>query len=399
MRVVSFLVFAATCGAVNLAHAPQLEIKDRTAFATAVLAELNTHLTEGGPADELLNIITDIRSRIIKAGDADKTGWSARQSECNIEIASLNAQLTAKKSDLKANLAKQVIEEGNIKAEKAAVVQHTEVRDEKIGNIADLDEIIRVLNQKRAYELEVFNNRTKDTEECIAAVKEIIELDGNSLLNSRQGDTEDSAVKSYEYERKSTDVNTVAVSAQNNLLSLTSHMSAGAKSVMSSAVDSSANYDDLASLLTHLAEELDRYKVDLTSTEATAVTQHANDIKDANAERADRVVERDQAETQRGLAYGRQQVAEGKLASLKVEEGEFRSHIKDLEDTISTWTDTCEAQRTEFNTRVSDRGSELDTLVKIEALVKEKLGHLLDGAARTATQEDVAARVDGVTSE
>lgn len=392
------LLAVVAAGAVNLAHVPDFAVKDRSPFASAVLAELNGHLSAGGPADQLQQIVRDIRARVTAAGEGDDSGWLDRETTCGIEIQKLQDQIEEQQKLLSENQGKQKTEEALIKEMLAAEQKFATARD---GFNAEAEQIQKDLDEaqrKRDFEAEVFVNRTKDTNECIDAVNEILALDGNGILKKNQGRNRDTIEQKYDYERGSTEYNTVAISNQTLLASLQSKVSTqSARALIADTLDADPkNYDDLEELLGVLNRELEKYGKELARVETEAIGNHATAKEDGETAKEGKEEEAATAENNRKTSEETRIGAQGRLATLQTEEIAINTEITDLGTAKSTWQRTCASQLKEYRTRGNERAEELKTLKEIERLLQEKLGHLMDGADATATESDVRTRVDNV---
>lgn len=401
-RIAVLLLLAVSASAVNLQHAvPKLSSQNMASdpFATAVLAELNSHLAAGGPADELIKIIDDIRNRVDESAQADTDGWTVRSGQCDNEKTRLNNEIEAKEKVIAINEANQQKAKDAMVEFKATWDRLNSEIDDKNDQIDAKVQEIQELDDKRDYEKEVFTNRTRDTNECRQAIEDILALEGNELLSSSQGDNVSSVQAAYDYEKKSTEISQAAPSDA-ALLSIASKLhSESAQQLMQQALKAQGNYDELQQLLSTLLEELGKYEEELQTAETAAIALYQTLKGEAEVVLANYRQELVDLTTDRDAAKASYEAEQGKLAELERLHAILTAELADLNTELDNWTTTCARQLEEYNQRVLDRAAEHDTIDAIEALIRDRLGHLLDGAKSTKTQDDVQARLENGPAE
>jgi len=407
MRAFCFVAFVAAASAVSLSHAPAahgISVGVNNDFAKSVLAEVNAHLSQGSPIDQLMRILNDIRARIRSANASDAAGWAGRADECATEISNLNKQIEDKETELTTNNEDQVNTQARIDEEIANIAQATEDLRFNTQMWEEQKAAIITLNNERDNQAAIFENQTSDVAECIQAVEAIISLSAsdNDLLTAKQGETAENVVQPYQYEKLSEEKNSEALSTQNGgggkftaLLALQSKMhSKAARAMLQQAVG--GNVNDFTEMLDNLKSELVTYNADLVTKEDEAKAQHKIDLQALETARDGWKVQMEDSAEKKKTAELQLQSERGHLAVLKNEETEMKKQLASLKSQKKTWEGVCANQERDFNDRVAERNEELQTVALIEQKISEKLGHQADAGSRSATENKVYNAIKGV---
>jgi hypothetical protein len=390
MRVAfAVVLFAAAASAVSLQHAsllgdaPEL----RTPFAASVLAELDAALASGGPADTLMRLINDIRERLNQAQNADTSQNTRRQSECDAEESVLRSKIAGLETEIHNNAIDQQNAREAMQQWKHAMEASASFIEQKKLDINETVENIAENNRKRAYEKEVYQNRTEDTQECIQAIKEIIELEGDSLLSAGKIDeVEGGGIAQHWRSLLETTANKVTDSHAKGMVQAASASAA-------TGIDTTS----LKNLLTTLLDELNKYESELHRDEEAAQKQHDEVQADLAATEAAQREELAAKEEQLKQETAQYQKQVGELARLELDlEQRLQPTLLQTQNDLEAHLKQCQDWQDAYDKRSAERSDEQQTLTAVEKIVRDKLGHLMDDASRTGVQGDTYNRVQGV---
>lgn len=382
MRVAFVLLLAVAASA--LSHTDSInhelaKVATRTTFGQNVLQELQTKINAGSPVDELKAILTEIVDRLKEAQTADDAQHAQHQADCESDINDLDNQIAdletviaGLESDIETSkdrikyLGDQIVtQEGVIVADKA--------------NIARIEDEIAALIAQRDLDHRTFLNRTRDTNECIAAIGEIKQVEGLDNLKARENETADDYNEAY-YDKTPAAPSLLEKLAQRttdetarNLVLLASVAAVGL---------SKGDVADLVALLNKLESELKAYLVELQEDEDESVRIFLE--TKANLEDELRLANEKLADDEAHLADLNNQLdAEKKhQQDLQNELADNQQRLADTRDIRAAYTKKCADLATAHENRTEDRNEEFATLEQIMNIIKEKLGgaadHVLD---------------------
>lgn len=259
--------------------------------------------------------------------------------------------------------------------------------EQKKLDINETVENIAENNRKRAYEKEVYQNRTEDTQECIQAIKEIIELEGDSLLSAGKIDeVEGGGIAQHWRSLLETTANKVTDSHAKGMVQAASASAA-------TGIDTTS----LKNLLTTLLDELNKYESELHRDEEAAQKQHDEVQADLAATEAAQREELAAKEEQLKQETAQYQKQVGELARLELDlEQRLQPTLLQTQNDLEAHLKQCQDWQDAYDKRSAERSDEQQTLTAVEKIVRDKLGHLMDDASRTGVQGDTYNRVQGV---
>lgn len=375
-------VLAASVSAVSLNHASSLG-QVKSPFGTAVLAELDAHLASGGPADDLMRIVNDIRSRLTAAQAKDSSEYQKDMTWCtNTENQLLN-DIALKQGEITANENKQDTERSNIENAIQAIKSWNEKITGTEGEITQTIADIKLSKERRIEENGVYNQSRQDTDECIEAINEILDLEGGALLKANELDSEETTKAHW----------------RSLLESAASKASGTAKALVVAAASTEGNVSDLGAMLQKLLTELGKYGTELDNDEATAVSQYKEKQAELHTTWAGLNATLIEQTAARDGELANKAAAEGRLATLESEWAVLDSELTTLNNDLAAHRKACADWTTDYNARTQERTEEQGTLDQIEAIITQKLGHLFDAnkASADGYKQDTATRVANVT--
>jgi len=333
MRVFACIGFLALASAVSLSHTEgglqQLnKIAGSSSFGQNVLEELQSKLDTGSPLDELKSILKEINTRLNEAQTADDAQDAAHQEQCRLWLADLDARIAATKIDI-------LRIEGLIANEKNTIARLTEEikgSDAKIighkSEITSLNTAIVDLNVSRAAQHELFVNRTRDTNICIEAIKEIKATEGLGALGASQNIGADVYnADFYKHADTNSFLQTLSAKVQDDTAKNLVLLASAAVATLDKG-----DVDSLNNLLDKLNEELKTYGEDLANQEDIDEAAYIAELGRLQKLLADEKIELANEETHNASLRDQKRIAEANLVALEKELDAAEKKLASLEN-------------------------------------------------------------------
>lgn len=394
MRVAfAVVLLAVAASAVNLEQTSTRlqQVVRGSGFGQNVLSELQSKLAAGSPVSELKDIINDIRTRLNEAQLADNAQNEAHQAQCKSDLETLDGELR-RLDDQITSLNSQISKtEDQIQATGNEIDQKTNEINQDNRDIKDTEDRMTKATADRAAAKELYDNRTRDTTECINAIKEIegLDLNGDGVLDLDHLESgQNDQASNYQGANNEYAALLEKVAAKTHDETAKSFVQLTALSMQGLT---GSDVSNLKQLLTDLKNELNEYQNELTSAEAQSIADY-NALMEAEQATLDNQKRTLQAHIDEREALKTRRAKETEhLSALNVELSATTNDRNESQSVRDATETKCKNLKAQYDERTTQRSEEQDTLDQIERIIDEKLvtGKLADHAEK---------RVENVTS-